>query len=132
MTLPNRRPDECTSDRPVDRYGCRTRLAGVTGPRIGPGHRSQADRTSRRGIAMAQREYEEQPEAPDLGAAVQFENDEELVGASGGDPLDAGYVPPDRPYALDEDGVTGRGMREGDSFEQRLAREQPEDLPVDV
>src|SRR4051812_6720994 len=82
--------------------------------------------------AMAQREYEEQPEAPDLGASVQLENDEQLVGPPGGDPLDAGYVPPDRPYVLEEDGVTGRGMREGDSFEQRLAREQPEDQPVDA
>jgi hypothetical protein len=81
---------------------------------------------------MAQREYEEQPEAPDLGASVQLENDEQLVGPPGGDPLDAGYVPPDRPYAVEEDGVTGRGMREGDSFEQRLAREQPEEQPVDA
>jgi hypothetical protein len=81
---------------------------------------------------MAQRDYEEQPEAPDLGASVQLENAEQLVGPPGGDPLDAGYVPPDRPYALDEDGVTGRGMREGDTFEQRLAREQPEEQPVDA
>jgi hypothetical protein len=81
---------------------------------------------------MAQREYEEQPEAPDLGASVQLENDEQLVGPPGGDPLDAGYVPADRPYAVEEDGVTGRGMREGDSFEQRLAREQPEEQPVDA
>jgi hypothetical protein len=80
---------------------------------------------------MSQRDYEEQPEAPDLGASVQLENDEQLVGPPGGDPLDAGYVPPDRPYGLDEDGVTGEGMREGDTFEQRLAREQPEDLPAD-
>lgn len=81
---------------------------------------------------MAQRDYEEQPEAPDLGASVQLENDEQLVGPSGGDPLDAGYVPPDRPYAVEEDGVTARGMREGDTFEQRLAREEPEEQPVDV
>jgi uncharacterized protein DUF5709 len=80
---------------------------------------------------MAQREYEEQPEAPDLGASVQLENDEQLVGPPGGDPLDAGYVPPDRPYVLEEDGVTARGMREGDTFEQRLAREEPEEQPVD-
>ncbi len=80
---------------------------------------------------MSQRDYEEQPEAPDLGASVQLENDEQLVGPPGGDPLDAGYVPPDRPYGLDEDGVTGQGMRDGDTFEQRLAREQPEDLPAD-
>jgi Family of unknown function (DUF5709) len=80
---------------------------------------------------MAQREYEDQPEAPDLGASVQLESDEQLVGPSGSDPLDAGYVPPDRPFGLDEDGVTGRGMREGDSIEQRLAREEPEDRPRD-
>jgi len=29
---------------------------------------------------MAQRDYEEQPEAPDLGAAVQLETAESLVG----------------------------------------------------
>jgi hypothetical protein len=81
---------------------------------------------------MAQREYEEQPESPDLGASVQLESAEQLVGPADGDPLDAGYVPPDRPFGLEEDGVTARGMREGDTFEQRLAREQPEDQPVDV
>lgn len=70
---------------------------------------------------------EPQPESPDLGASVNLENDETLAGPSGGDPLDAGYVPPDRPYGLDEDGVTARGMREGDSFEQRLAREEPDE-----
>jgi hypothetical protein len=81
---------------------------------------------------MAQREYEEQPESPDLGASVQLESAEQLVGPADGDPLDAGYVPPDRPFGLEEDGVTARGMREGDTFEQRLAREQPEYQPVDV
>jgi hypothetical protein len=70
---------------------------------------------------------EPQPESPDLGASVNLENDETLAGPLGDDPLDAGYVPPDRPYGLDEDGVTGRGMREGDSFEQRLAREEPDE-----
>lgn len=85
---------------------------------------------------MAQRsqysaDYEEQPEAPDLGASVQLDSDETLVGPAGDrDPLDAGYVPPDRPYGLDEDGVTGRGMREGDTLDERLRREQGE-VPAD-
>lgn len=70
---------------------------------------------------------EPQPESPDLGASVQLENDESLAGPLGDDPMDAGYVPPDRPYVLDEDGVTARGMREGDSFEQRLAREESDE-----
>lgn len=81
---------------------------------------------------MAQRDYEEQPEAPDLGASVQLETEQQLVGpAGGGDPLDAGYVPPDRPYGLDEHGVTGREMAEGESMDRRLAREVPEREPVD-
>jgi hypothetical protein len=74
---------------------------------------------------MAQRDYEEQPEAPDLGASVQLESEEHLAAPAGDrDGLDAGYVPADRPYALDEDGVTARGMREGDSLDDRLARER--------
>lgn len=64
-----------------------------------------------------------QSDAPDLGAAVQLDNAETLDGAVGGDALDAGYVPPDRPYALDEDTAP-------DTLDERLAREQPEELPA--
>lgn len=75
---------------------------------------------------------DQQPQSPDLGAAVQLDNAETLDGPAGGaDALDAGYVPPDRPYGLDEDGVTGAGMRDGDSLDERLRREQPEELPRD-
>src|SRR3954454_14423161 len=83
---------------------------------------------------MAQRDYEEQPEAPDLGTAVQLETSESLVGPPGDDvdPLDAGYSPPDRPYALDDDELTVAGQREGESLDERFAREVPEEVPVDV
>jgi hypothetical protein len=81
---------------------------------------------------MAQRDYEEQPEAPDLGAALQLDSAETLVGPPGRDPLDAGYSPPDRPYALDDDQLTVAGQREGETLDERLAREEPEDEPVDV
>jgi hypothetical protein len=82
---------------------------------------------------MVQRDYEEQPEAPDLGAAVQMDTSETLVGPAGDvDPLDAGYVPPDRPIVLDDDAVTAAGQFEGESLDERLAREVPEDVPVDV
>jgi hypothetical protein len=82
---------------------------------------------------MAQRDYEDQPEAPDLGAAVQLDTSDTLAGPAGDvDGLDAGYVPPDRPYLLDDDAVTVAGQREGDSLDDRLAREAPEELPVDV
>lgn len=74
---------------------------------------------------------DQQPQSPDLGAAVQLDTADTLDGPTGGDALDAGYVPPDRPYGLDEDGVTGAGMRDGDTLDERLRREQPDELPVD-
>jgi Family of unknown function (DUF5709) len=82
---------------------------------------------------MAQRDYEEQPEAPDLGAAVQLDTSDTLAGPAGDvDGLDAGYVPPDRPYVLDDDDVTVAGQLEGDTLDERLAREVPEEVPVDL
>jgi hypothetical protein len=82
---------------------------------------------------MAQRDYEEQPEAPDLGATVQLETAESLVGpADGNDALDAGYSPPDRPYALDDDELTVAGQAAGETLDERLAREVPEEVPVDA
>jgi hypothetical protein len=82
---------------------------------------------------MAQRDYEEQPEAPDLGATVQLETAESLVGpADGNDAIDAGYSPPDRPYALDDDELTVAGQAAGETLDERLAREVPEEVPVDA
>ena len=81
---------------------------------------------------MAQRDYEVQPEAPDLGAAIQLDTAETLAGPPDVDALDAGYSPPDRPYALDDDEVTVAGQRDGETLDERLAREVPEDVPVDV
>jgi Family of unknown function (DUF5709) len=80
---------------------------------------------------MAHRDYEEQPEHSDLGASVQLDSSQHLGAPAGRDGLDAGYVTADRPYGLDEDGVTGAGMREGESLEERLRRELPEDEDTD-
>ena len=81
---------------------------------------------------MAQRDYEVQPEAPDLGSAVQLETAESLVGPPDVDVVDAGYSPPDRPLALDDDELTVAGQRDGETLDERLAREVPEEVPVDV
>jgi Family of unknown function (DUF5709) len=82
---------------------------------------------------MAQRDYEEQPEAPDLGMSIQLETSESLVGPPGDvDALEAGYSPPDRPYALDDDELTVAGQQRGETLDERLAREVPEEVPVDV
>jgi hypothetical protein len=80
---------------------------------------------------MAQRDYEDQPEAPDLGTAVQLETAESLVGPPNTDAVDASYSPPDRPYALDDDELTVAGQRTGETLDERLAREVPEEVPVD-
>lgn len=70
---------------------------------------------------MSQRDYEEQPEAPDLAQVVQEDPGETLVGPPDSDPLEAGYVPPDRPYVSDDDQALY-----GDDQARRLARERPE------
>jgi uncharacterized protein DUF6328/uncharacterized protein DUF5709 len=71
---------------------------------------------------MSQPDYEPQPEAADLGEVVQEDTGETLVGPSDSDVLDAGYIPPDRPYALsDEDKLT-----RNEDLDSRLHAERPD------
>jgi len=42
------------------------------------------------------------------------------------DPLDEGWSPPERPWAVDDWGVTAREEAEGEGLDRRLARELPE------
>ncbi|WP_075296468.1 MULTISPECIES: DUF5709 domain-containing protein [unclassified Pseudonocardia] len=77
-------------------------------------------------------ENEFQPEAPDMASAMQLDTDEALTGPSGTDPLDSGYVPPDRPYGVDDNAVTPAGEREGETLDERLAKEVPDELPADA
>jgi hypothetical protein len=42
------------------------------------------------------------------------------------DPLDRGWSPPERPWAVEHTGVTAAERRQGESLEQRLAEEQPD------
>ncbi|MCX2184177.1 hypothetical protein KV205_27130 [Streptomyces sp. SKN60] len=44
-------------------------------------------------------------------------------------PLDEGYAPPDRPWAVEHTGVTAAERLRGESLDQRLAEEQPDDAP---
>jgi hypothetical protein len=75
-----------------------------------------------------QHDYEPQPEAPDIGASVQLETSESLVAPPGADGLDAGYVPPDQPYLLDEQRITAAELSEPETLDERLARERPDVL----
>ncbi|WP_345422882.1 DUF5709 domain-containing protein [Pseudonocardia xishanensis] len=68
-------------------------------------------------------------ETPDTGAdmadALQLDPGETLTE---GDPLDAGYSPPDRPYAVEDPAMTGTA----ETLDERLSRELPEESgPVD-
>ena len=41
--------------------------------------------------------------------------------------LDRGYSPPERPYAVDRPGTTAAEQREGESLDERLSEEVPDD-----
>lgn len=75
---------------------------------------------------MSEREYEQQPTAPDLGAVLHEQAEYTMAGPGGTDPLDAGYVPPDRPYELNKNAATPRALREGETLDERLAQERPD------
>jgi hypothetical protein len=62
----------------------------------------------------------------DLGDAVQLDNAETLAGPLNDDPLDSGWVPPDRPVAVQRTGVTVQEQRAGGSLEERLREEEPD------
>jgi hypothetical protein len=79
---------------------------------------------------MPKDDHVEQPSAPDLGAVLDETPEYTMVGSEGGDLLDAGYVPPDRPYVLTDDQVTARGMWEGETLDQRLVQERPDVDPT--
>jgi hypothetical protein len=83
-------------------------------------------------MTVPKSEYEEQPVAPDLAAVLDEQAEYSMAGPPGVDLHDAGYVPPDRPYTLDDDQVTRfGGVGQGDTLDERLHRERP-DIDVDT
>ncbi|MFJ9624835.1 DUF5709 domain-containing protein [Streptomyces sp. NPDC101181] len=68
---------------------------------------------------------QDQPEASD--PTEQLGAEDTLMDPSGtGDPLDEGYSPPDRPWAVEGRGTTATEGLAGESLEDRLTREVPE------
>jgi hypothetical protein len=47
------------------------------------------------------------------------------------DPLDRGWSPPERPWAVEHTGVTAAERRQGETLDQRLAEELPDALAPD-
>lgn len=67
-----------------------------------------------------------QPESALLGESVQLPGEDTLEGDPGSDPLESGYIPPDRPFSLDRPGTTAEEQRAGDSLDRLLDREEPD------
>src|SRR5690606_41706891 len=66
-----------------------------------------------------------QDDAGLLDAEDTLEND----GVS--DPLDRGWAPPERPWAVEHYGVTAAERHEGETLDQRLAEEVPDTVSPD-
>ncbi|MFF6958274.1 DUF5709 domain-containing protein [Streptomyces sp. NPDC088197] len=58
--------------------------------------------------------------------AGPLEPEDTLVDRGVEDVLDEGYSPPERPLAVEQNGTTAEEQHDGDSLDQRLARERPD------
>ncbi|MFD3652815.1 DUF5709 domain-containing protein [Streptomyces sp. NPDC058620] len=73
-----------------------------------------------------------QPQEPEASDPNELLNVEDTLDTSGvTDPLDAGYSPPERPWAVDDEGTTAAEQHDGESLDRRLTRELP-DVPDDA
>lgn len=78
----------------------------------------------------AERSVDRHAQSSALGEAVQLDPAETLESDPGDDPLDSGYIPPDRPNPSMRHGVTAEELRTGAPMDERLAAET-EDEPAD-
>ena len=68
-----------------------------------------------------------QPDGSEVQADAGLLDAEDTLDADGvGDPLDRGWSPPERPWAVEHSGVTAAERRQGETLEQRLAEELPD------
>ncbi|MFI2780616.1 DUF5709 domain-containing protein [Streptomyces sp. ALB3] len=66
----------------------------------------------------------QEPEASDPADLLDLEDTLDVSRVD--DLLDEGYSPPDRPWAVDDEGTTASEQHTGESLESRLTREIPE------
>ncbi|HVX44239.1 MAG TPA: DUF5709 domain-containing protein [Mycobacteriales bacterium] len=75
---------------------------------------------------------EEHSQSVRLGEAVQLDPAETLDSDDPNDePLDSGYIPPDKPADAVRRGATAQDQVDGGSLEERLDEEEPADAPTD-
>lgn len=66
------------------------------------------------------------PDEVDDDVLAQLDGLDTLDGREPNDPLDQGYSPPERPWAVEDWGTTAREEAQGEGMDRRLARELPE------
>lgn len=66
----------------------------------------------------------QEPEASDPADLLDVEDTLDTTGVT--DVLEEGYSPPDRPWAVDDEGTTASEQHTGESLDSRLTREVPE------
>jgi hypothetical protein len=68
-----------------------------------------------------------QPDASEIQDDAGLLDAEDTLENDGvADPLDRGWSPPERPWAVEHTGVTAAERREGETLDQRLAEELPD------
>jgi hypothetical protein len=68
-----------------------------------------------------------QPDASDQREDTGLLDAEDTLEYDGvGDPLDRGWSPPEKPWAVEHDGVTAAERWQGETLDQRLAEEVPD------
>ncbi|MFE7644895.1 DUF5709 domain-containing protein [Streptomyces phaeoluteigriseus] len=68
-----------------------------------------------------------QPDASEIQDDAGLLDAEDTLENDGvGDPLDRGWSPPERPWAVEHSGVTAAERRQGETLDQRLAEELPD------
>jgi hypothetical protein len=73
-----------------------------------------------------------QPDASEIQDDAGLLDAEDTLEDDGvGDPLDRGWSPPERPWAVEHSGVTAAERRRGETLDQRLAEEMPDLAPPD-
>ncbi|MFF3851175.1 DUF5709 domain-containing protein [Streptomyces sp. NPDC002328] len=73
-----------------------------------------------------------QPDASEIQDDAGLLDAEDTLENDGvADPLDRGWSPPERPWAVEHTGVTAAERRQGETLDQRLAEELPDLAPPD-
>lgn len=73
-----------------------------------------------------------QPDASEIQDDAGLLDAEDTLDNDGvADPLDRGWSPPERPWAVEHHGVTAAEAHEGETLDQRLAEEVPDPTAMD-